>query len=159
DSLQHLQSVRHRIHHTSNRGWRETPCPRDKGIIGCHQHLNAAALSTREMQRIQVAQAVQAQGPSALHGSLVTGHTLSGTSTQGQDCCAPTLLRTLAELVEQCIGSDPKEYACLYGTQQIFYGFCLESDTGLTLVVKRPIQITGIEIDTGGHTYPFIPEC
>jgi hypothetical protein len=107
------------------------------------------------MQRIQVAQAMQAQGFGALHSCLITGHTLSGTPTQGQDCRAPILLWTLADLIQQCVGSDPEEFAFLHGTQQMFSGFGLESDTRLALVIKRPIQATGIEIDPCGHSCTF----
>jgi len=34
---------------------------------------------------------MQAQIDGALHGGLITGHTLSGTRTPDQDCCAPIL--------------------------------------------------------------------
>src|SRR5215813_11326373 len=37
----------------------------------------------------------------------------------------------------------------------MFGGFGLEADTCLTLVVKRPIQTTGIEIDPCGHSCTF----
>src|SRR5262249_38686406 len=136
DSSQHLQSIHHRIHHTGSRRGRETPCRRDKGVISRHQHLDAAVLCTREMQCIQVAQAMQAQDDGALHGGLINGHTLSGTRTQGQDCYGPILRWTLVDLVQQCIGSDPEKFTFLYGTQQMFGGFGLKSDTCLTLVVK-----------------------
>src|SRR5262245_29830442 len=109
------------------------------------------------MQCIQVAQAMQAQDDGALHGSLINGHTLSGTRTQGQNCRAPILRWTLVDLIQQCVGSDPEKLAFLHGTQQMFGGFGLKSDTCLTLVVKRPIQTTGIEIDTCGHSCTFSP--
>src|SRR5262249_37384104 len=109
------------------------------------------------MQCIQVAQAMQAQDDGALHGGLINGHTLSGTRTQGQNCYAPILHWRLVDLIQQCVGSDPEKFAFLYGTQQMFGGFGLEADTCLTLVVKRPIQTTGIEIDPCGHSCTFSP--
>jgi hypothetical protein len=128
----------------------------DELVVGGEEYLDTTALGRRQVKSIQIPEALASQFAPAPAHVLRERDSLRGSLAKQLRHPAPLLVGALRHLEQEDVRGDPFERPGVNGPEEMLDSFGLKPDADLTLIVERPAQSRGIEINPPRHDEPSL---
>jgi hypothetical protein len=125
-------------------------CPRNETVIGAEKGIDLQGLSRSKMKGIQFLEARLVQDDCSGFHLGGEGKVVRGVAQEVGDSIAPRLVGDPLNLEHQYRTANKLVGARCYHCKNGQHSLRLQKDPGLALVIERPVQAAGVEIDKHG---------